>query len=483
MRDIYLGSLCDCCEREFSQQYFDEGGDVHELVNTDAICDTCFNDHTMECERCEGHTYTNDLRRTECGDDICEDCVENYTITCASCGDIVYTDNAITSESGDRYCESCYDEIFIECADCGDEVDRDDAYSDDHDYYCSHCYHERYATCDCCGSRIYRDEAYFDPWGDSLCESCFHDEYTECYQCGRTIRQEDSYVDEDGNYYCQNCEGSYANTRSINNYSYKPRPVFFGDNDNEKYFGIELEIEGAGRDSVNARELIEIINEGYRFNEVVYVKYDGSVDTGFEFVTHPLSYEFALNMPWKKMFKRAIEMGYRGHDRGNCGLHIHISRKAFGDDHESQDDGIMNVLYIVEKFWDEMVKFSRRTQGQLERWASRYGLFPPRTLLEKAKYSARYRAVNLNNTHTIELRFFRGTLKYNTFIATLQFVNHIVNVAIEKDIEDIQQMSWNEFIEYNDFVFNHDEFRTYLEERGMWEERGVVEQLELDIVS
>ena len=57
-----------------------------------------------------------------------------------------------------------------------------------------------------------------------------------------------------------------------------------------------------------------------------------------------------------------------------------------------------------------------------------------RQILEKAKSgcNGRYVAVNLNNYHTIEFRLFRGTLKYNTFIATLQMVNHICDAAICK---------------------------------------------------
>ena len=45
-------------------------------------------------------------------------------------------------------------------------------------------------------------------------------------------------------------------------------------------------------------------------------------------------------------------------------------------------------------------------------------------ILKEAKHGAngRYACINLINTDTIEFRVFRGTLKYNTVITTLQFV-------------------------------------------------------------
>ena len=66
-------------------------------------------------------------------------------------------------------------------------------------------------------------------------------------------------------------------------------------------------------------------------------------------------------------------MGYRSHQAGTCGLHIHVSRAAFGETSRTQDAAIARVLYFFEKHWEELLKFSRRTPRQLEHWAARYG--------------------------------------------------------------------------------------------------------------
>ena len=39
----------------------------------------------------------------------------------------------------------------------------------------------------------------------------------------------------------------------------------------------------------------------------------------------------------------------------------------------------------------------------------------------------RYEALNLTNRHTIELRIFKGTLKYTSLMAALEFANALVN--------------------------------------------------------
>ena len=85
---------------------------------------------------------------------------------------------------------------------------------------------------------------------------------------------------------------------------------------------------------------------------------------------------------------------------------------------------------------DKILRFSRRTETQADRWASRYGcsMDNPKESLKGAKTSGlgRNTAVNLTNTFTVELRIFRGTLRYKTFMATLQFVDLLCEMAINQ---------------------------------------------------
>ena len=174
------------------------------------------------------------------------------------------------------------------------------------------------------------------------------------------------------------------------------------------------------------------------------------MNEGFELVSHPMSLCYHKEeMPWEKILRRAAEMGYTSHQAGTCGLHIHVSRAAFGSTEAEQDAAVARILYFFEKNWEELLKFSRRTQRQLDRWAARYGYKEqPRDILEHAKkccHAGQYTCVNLQNSNTIEFRIFRGTLKYNTFLAALQMVNRICDVAIFLSDEELKAMSWSAF--------------------------------------
>ena len=208
-----------------------------------------------------------------------------------------------------------------------------------------------------------------------------------------------------------------------------------------------MEIDGAGKDSNNADELLAIAN---RDAEHVYIKGDGSLDDGMEIVTHPMSIEYHKNYCWDDIMKKAIYLGYRSHQTSTCGLHIHVNRNCFGEDREEQDVFIARILYFVEHHWNELLRFSRRTEYSMNRWAARYGFEKTgREILDKAKKgnNGRYAAVILMNWATIEFRLFRGTLKYNTFIAALELVDTICDLAISLTDEGMSKMSWSEFVD------------------------------------
>ena len=54
--------------------------------------------------------------------------------------------------------------------------------------------------------------------------------------------------------------------------------------------------------------------------------------------------------------------------------------------------------------------------------------------------------INLENASTIEFRMFRGTLKLNTIIATLQLVDKVCDAAISLSDEEMKSLSWTTFV-------------------------------------
>ena len=260
----------------------------------------------------------------------------------------------------------------------------------------------------------------------------------------------------------------------IHDYSYKPNPIFYGDGN--RYFGIELEIDEAGKDDDYAEELLDIANI---HEDLLYIKTDGSLDDGMELVSHPCTLDYHCNeFPWEDILHCAVRQGYRSHQTSTCGLHVHVNRNAFGDNQAEQEDVISRILFFVEKHWNELFTFSRRSSYNMSRWSARFGFEKTgKQILEKAKSgcNGRYVAVNLSNYHTIEFRLFRGTLKYNTFIATLQMVNHICDAAISLSEEGIDAMSWSEFVS----SIREPELIQYLKERRLYVNEMIAESEEM----
>lgn len=329
---------------------------------------------------------------------------------------------------------------------------------------CRDCLEENTVFCSRCGERIWTEADAGDEH-INLCQSCYDRYYTSCEHCNRVIPESEAYYeDDDDETMCYDCYCSHRDHHVINDYYFKPEPIFYGDG--SRYFGVELEIDEGGESDSCAKQLLSIANP---VENRMYCKHDGSLDNGFELVSHPMTLEYhQKRMPWAEILSKAKDLGYRSHQSNTCGLHVHINRSNFGETEQEQDECIARVLYFVEKHWEELLKFSRRSRRQMEQWAARYGYKEqPMELLDHAKKGyggCRYTCVNLTNTNTIEFRMFRGTLKLNTFIATLQLVDRICDVALYFSDAEIKDMSWTTFVS----GCTQKELVTYLKERRLY---------------
>ena len=89
----------------------------------------------------------------------------------------------------------------------------------------------------------------------------------------------------------------------------------------------------------------------------------------------------------------------------------------------------------------------------------------------------RYVAVNLENYNTIEFRLFRGTLRYKTFLATLQLVDEICYCAINMTDKEIENMSWLEFVQR--ILPKKPELIQYLKEKRLYVNETTTETEEM----
>lgn len=332
---------------------------------------------------------------------------------------------------------------YLVCCACGALVTEEDGDRVDGDWYCQDCLDRLTLVCEDCGERFMRVENCRTE-AHPLCEGCRDEDYTYCAHCDCLISNSHAfYLDDDSDAYCYDCY-SELGSEAIHNYSYKPDPIFYGSG--SRYLGVELEIDGGGEEGCNASKVLDAANFG---DERIYCKHDGSLSNGFEIVTHPMTLAYhEKSMPWAEVTDMARRLGYRSHKAETCGLHVHVNRGSLGRTVAAQEAAIGRILFFMEKNWNELLVFSRRTQRQLERWAARYGYKDhPKEMLEEAKKQRgdRYVCLNLTNADTIEFRIFRGTLKLNTLIATLQLVNLICDAATFYSDQEMRELSWSGF--------------------------------------
>lgn len=354
-------------------------------------------------------------------------------------------------------------ENVMYCSHCGAVIGEDEDYETiDGEIVCTDCVEQHTTTCDRCSATIWSDDSYGDEY-TTLCASCYHNHYVRCCCCDALLHEDDAY-NIDGYSYCSECyHDEVDKNRSIHDYGYKPEPIFYG-GDSNRYFGVELEIDIGGKESDNADEILAIANKDA---ERVYIKGDGSLDDGLEIVTHPMTLNYHKGFCWQEVMSKAISLGYRSHQTNTCGLHVHVNRNCLGDNQEEQELVISHILLFVEKHWAELLKFSRRSEYSINRWAARYGYEKSgRDILDKAKKGnlGRYAAVNVMNWATIEFRMFRGTLKHNTLIAALELVNAICDLAMNNTEDEITNMSWSDFVQ----TITEPELIQYLKERRLY---------------
>lgn len=401
-------------------------------------------------------------------------------------------------EVGEEFME---EERFY-CDDCGEEVESQDdlIYVESEDrYVCQSCYDDNYYTCEDCGEVVSRDNIHwvgsYDDRG--VCDSCI-DDYLYCDDCGHYYPSDEvEYHEEDDAYYCYDCAENHRG-RIYSYHAFNDWQFYKTDSEEEPpfYIGHELEVENPRGDRGCVDYLYDNLN--------VVCMHDGSLDTGYEIISHPQSFNYIMERKedYKKAFEELINNGYKSHETDTCGLHFHVSRpfynrirdlennwsrteeetKELEDLRAKQNDIIDRIILVMETYKEELVQFSRRNPSQLTRWAkfmSDYDTTPSGGIkslyyIKKHKDTCnRYQALNLTNRATIEFRIFRGTLKYETFMASIELVNNIVKQCSDLSIP-ITDINWKTITE-GEFA------PQYCIDRGIETDKVIVDNSEEEI--
>lgn len=363
--------------------------------------------------------------------------------------------NDYTEIDGEKYTEAQIDELMNNgelffCEDCNEYVFEDDviAIHDWRDnvikYVCSDCAYNNYECCRDCGNYYEREDMIWTHDGDYICERCYEDNYVTCENCGEVIRYEDAIEGDYGCYFCEDCAPENGNIYQY--HEFDDWELFSTPKDNEDtfYIGRELEIDN-GKNEQRASECV------YENLKAVCMR-DGSLNNGFEIVTHPQTFNYIMDNreTIKKTFETLIDCGYESHNAETCGLHFHVTAPK-----ENRDIIVSRLWAILEAYKNEIVRLSRRKDSQLH-WCKWLTDERPQKSIQyyyiknMSKDFTRYLAINNTNRKTIEFRFFRGTLNFDTYMAAVEFINNLYTNAldIKKPLNEItwQVLTQGEYI-------------------------------------
>jgi hypothetical protein len=333
-----------------------------------------------------------------------------------------------------------------------------------------------FCTCDDCGTIVQDDDTYSVNDGDrTVCESCkdngYHwSDYLDCYV-------DSDYEDDNGREY-ENIGEYHSSSENLGHI-----PSKYDNRTPRVLLGLELEMEissGYGLDA-RAGELLENVGN-YRDAENDRYTYalceqDGSLDNGFEMVTAYTGLD--VHKEQLQFFKQTFA-GATSHKTSTCGLHIHICKADMSTLHACK-----MVLFINDSDNQKLVyALARRDSSSYSKIHDKKGdkhwlkdamqagkRAEDNNKLQK-KYqlrnlnSDRYEALNFKNDKTIEFRLFKGTLKYQTIMACLEFTFATWHFC--KDASQTQ-LTTAEFLKFICRAENRSDtrfLRTYLKEKG-----------------
>lgn len=268
--------------------------------------------------------------------------------------------------------------------------------------------HQQCSTCNKCEARCCRcyscegcEERYTHGWRvrNGWCAVC-----DRCPSCCNCAPEED----EDGV------------PEGVNNYGYKPRPIFFPGQTfkqpNEVCYGVELEVNYAG-----GREPQGVVRDVVlRVGDHAYLKEDSSLCSGgFEIVTHPHTYRAMVGF-WKGYFGDGVPKGLSAYKTGECGMHVHMTREIIGEATIRRMVTFLNDERNLR--FVEMVAQRGLARGSYARFKHEKGK-PSR---ESNFGCDKYELLNVSGMSTVEMRIFRASYRLDRVLKNLEFCKALV---------------------------------------------------------
>lgn len=274
--------------------------------------------------------------------------------------------------------------------------------------YCKPRY-EKDGFCADCKEGPFVERRMYSYGRKQVCANCIIKHGDVCTSCSNTDKADafDMYGE------CKGCA-----KKVVKSYSFRPAPRFLklAMERSPFYFGMELEVESRKKRSQEmAKELREALGPDFYFKE------DGSLsyNHGIEIVSHPMTLAYFRQQEYDKKiesFKDELAAFFRK----NCGLHFHISKSAFKGDEahmfrfvEFHFQNKKFIQFIGQRKLNHFCVLNKDTKKERIKTA----------IKNKESLSAgHYDAVNIENEHTVELRYFRANVLGPRLIKNMEFI-------------------------------------------------------------
>ena len=242
-----------------------------------------------------------------------------------------------------------------------------------------------------------------------------------CVDCGRILSNERTYI-SNNNTYCKCCYDD--NKYNIIKAYHESKGTLKFKNLEEQhpiyYRGVEVELETDINDNVYA-----VLNNSdssfFRFEE------DGSLNSGFEIITAPMSRLYWNELGFYKLEKlindlKEVSDPAAWDTNGRCGLHVHFNRIEISNEAQK----------VLKQFMINNHKFIAKMSGRDDN-GFEYCRNPIEEDYEldmnKEIYNySRYLTLNFT-PNTLEFRFWRGTLKTENINSSVQLTEELIKFA------------------------------------------------------
>lgn len=376
---------------------------------------------------------------------------------------------------------------------------------DNVELWCNHCAAAYAIRCHDCGNLVYRRYITIDLDEEKPVPRCRY-----CYDKAFRITDRERKEKRVGRFAKKNAKGEIMQLYAYHEYDnlippeklWRTRIANDDGSPNDEYndllpsntkikeldcplLGVELEMSGAGLNARKAYEISKVMGFPTTVSTELKFSRDGSLPDGLEVISMPgnLNYH-AKVVDWENGMKKAAALGYRSHDTGICGLHVHVNRSFFNETQEIVEDKLTTFIYNNSEW---IKKFSRRINFDYCRFVHKaHAQNSTLNLLNndvnteddwrKLKEGFReldsaknfnydhHSAVSFTPNKTIEFRFFRGTLVYKTFIAALQLVTIICKIIRNSTLKETEQIRLKHIIQ-NAKKLHYNELIDYINER------------------